>query len=159
MYLYFNDARPQKEFINEEDLLPTLRALLEPYPAELVKKVRDTLSENSQINYRPLEGLILPRPWNSGRVILLGDAVHATTPHLASGAGMGFEDGVVFADEFAKGGDIFEVMTRYQNRRWERCRMVVENSLRLGEIELASGPKEEHAQVMALSQAALFARI
>lgn len=30
-------------------------------------------------------------------------------------------------------------------RRWERCRMVVENSMRLGEIEKHAGDKAEHA--------------
>ncbi|MGP6169998.1 hypothetical protein ACTU6V_02170 [Microbacterium sp. A204] len=30
---------------------------------------------------------------------LIGDAVHATTPHLTAGAGLGLEDAVVLADE------------------------------------------------------------
>jgi 2-polyprenyl-6-methoxyphenol hydroxylase-like FAD-dependent oxidoreductase len=36
------------------------------------------------INYRPLEALLLNSPWYRGRVLLIGDAAHATTPHLAS---------------------------------------------------------------------------
>ena len=36
----------------------------------------------------------------------------------------------------------------FQNRRWDRCRMVVENSGRLGEIEIAGGDKAEHASIM-----------
>ena len=31
----------------------------------------------------------------------MGDAAHATTPHLASGAGMAVEDALVLADEIA----------------------------------------------------------
>jgi hypothetical protein len=40
-------------------------------------------------------------------------------------------------------------------RRWERCRMVVENSRRLGEIEITGGDKREHSQLMQASFAAL----
>ena len=43
----------------------------------------------------------------------------------------------------------------FQARRWERCRMVVENSMRLGEIEIAGGDKEEHARIMRESLMAL----
>jgi 2-polyprenyl-6-methoxyphenol hydroxylase-like FAD-dependent oxidoreductase len=49
------------------------------------------LGADSLVNYRPLEWLMLPAPWHRGRVVLIGDAVHATTPHMASGAGMAVE--------------------------------------------------------------------
>ena len=159
MYLYFTDKRPTKERIPEDQLLSTLQGLLEEYTAPVMLKIREHLSEKSQILYRPLEGMMMPRPWYKGRILLMGDAVHATTPHLASGAGMGHEDGVVIAEELAKGGELQTVLERYQNRRWERCRMIVANSGRLGEIEMAGGPWEEHGQIMALSMAGLLAPI
>ena len=37
-----------------------------------------------------------------GRVLLIGDAAHPTTPQLASGAGMAVEDGLVIADELLR---------------------------------------------------------
>ena len=52
--------------------------------------------------YKPLEWLYLDGPWHKGRVALLGDAVHATTPHLGQGAGMAIEDGIVLAEELAQ---------------------------------------------------------
>ena len=48
-----------------------------------------------------------------------------------------------------------KALETFQSRRWERCRMVVENSLRLGEIEMTGGSKEEHAQIMRDSMMAL----
>jgi 2-polyprenyl-6-methoxyphenol hydroxylase-like FAD-dependent oxidoreductase len=157
MYLYYTEARPSRDRVPEEDMLPHLKGLLEEFSAPVVVKVRDSLGPASQILLRPLEGVLLPRPWFKGRALLIGDAVHATTPHLASGAGMGHEDAAVLAEEMERGGALDEVLERYQNRRWERCRMVVTNSLRLGEIEMAGGPWEEHAQIMALSMSALMA--
>lgn len=158
MYMFYTEARPNRDRIPEDQVLPHLKGLIEPFTAEIVVKVKEYLNEDCQILYRPLEVMLLERPWYRGRVLLIGDAVHATTPHLASGAGMGIEDAVVLGQEFAKGGELSEVMDRYQNRRWERCRLVVNNSMRLGEIELANGyPKEEHAQIMAISGAGLLA--
>jgi 2-polyprenyl-6-methoxyphenol hydroxylase-like FAD-dependent oxidoreductase len=99
--------------------------------------------------------LLMPRPWFKGRVVLIGDAVHATTPHLASGACIGIEDAIVLAEELARHGGVAGALAAFEARRWERCRMVVENSARLGEIEIAGGDKEEHAQIMRASLMAL----
>ncbi len=157
MYLYYTDNRPTMEMIPEEEFVSILSDLLEEFEAPIFNQIREVLGASSQILYRPLEGMLMPRPWYKGRILLVGDCVHATTPHLASGAGMGHEDAVVLAAEFAAGGDIDSVLDRFQNRRWARCSMIVNNSLRLGQIELDGYPKEEHVQVMGLSVASLLA--
>jgi 2-polyprenyl-6-methoxyphenol hydroxylase-like FAD-dependent oxidoreductase len=76
-------------------------------------------------------------------VVLIGDAVHATTPHMASGAGMAVEDGLVLAEELAKTDDVETALTAFTARRFERARMVVENSVRIGEIEMAGGDQRD----------------
>ena len=117
------------------------------------------LDEDSQIIYRPLESLLMPSPWYKGRVVLIGDTVHATTPHMASGACIGIEDALVLADELARAGSVDQALDRYLARRWERCRMVVQNSGRLGAIEIAGGDREEHARIMRDTLIALAAPI
>ena len=37
-----------------------------------IPAIRASLGEESQINYRPLEWLLLPDPWYKGRVVLIG---------------------------------------------------------------------------------------
>jgi 2-polyprenyl-6-methoxyphenol hydroxylase-like FAD-dependent oxidoreductase len=88
-------------------------------------------------------------------VVLIGDTVHATTPHLASGACIGIEDALVLAEELGRTPDVATALAAFEQRRWERCRMVVQNSARLGEIEIAGGDKEEHARIMRESLMAL----
>lgn len=112
-------------------------------------------SSPGAINYRPLETILLPDPWHQGRIVLIGDAAHATTPHLASGAGMAAEDGIVLAEEIARDGDIDAALRRFMARRFERGRLVVENSLRLGELELNHASPTEHRRVMMDAVAAL----
>ena len=106
-----------------------------------------------------MEGMLLPLPWSKGRVVLIGDAVHATTPHLGAGACIGIEDAIVLAQELERQETLDDALKSFGNRRWERCRMVVENSLRLGEIEITNGDRVEHAEIMKNSALALAAPI
>jgi 2-polyprenyl-6-methoxyphenol hydroxylase-like FAD-dependent oxidoreductase len=81
-------------------------------------------------------------------VVLIGDAAHATTPHLASGAGMAIEDGIVLADELSHADSVDAGLARFMERRFDRGRLVVENSLRLGEIEMNHGSAQEYTRIM-----------
>jgi 2-polyprenyl-6-methoxyphenol hydroxylase-like FAD-dependent oxidoreductase len=155
MYMFVTEARTENARVADEQLVPQLQALLEPFTAPSVRDARAALGPDSNVVYRPLELLLMPQPWARGRVVLIGDAVHATTPHLASGAGMGIEDAIVLADELGRDGSVAEALGRFEKRRWERCRLVVQNSQRLGEIEATGGSKEEHARIMQSSMAAL----
>ena len=155
MYLFVTEPRPSNEHVDPATFATRLRALLEDFPAPVLKAIREQIGPDSQIVFRPLEGLLMPRPWSKGRVVLIGDTVHATTPHLASGACIGIEDALVLAEELGRTGDVGRALNAFENRRWERCRMVVENSARLGEIEVAGGDKEEHARIMRESLMAL----
>jgi 2-polyprenyl-6-methoxyphenol hydroxylase-like FAD-dependent oxidoreductase len=151
MYLFITEPRPANEHLDPATFVERVRALLADFPAPELQAISAGLGPHSQIVYRPLEGLLVPRPWSMGRVVLIGDAVHATTPHLASGACIGIEDAIVLVDELARGDDVSHALKAFEDRRWERCRMVVENSARLGEIEIAGGDKEEHARIMRAS--------
>lgn len=151
MYLFVNENRPTKDRLEDDELVEGLRSLLAPFPAEPVQKARDMIGPDSHIIFRPLEGMMVPLPWHRGRIVLIGDAVHATTPHLGSGAGIGIEDAIVLAEECAAADNVERALEAFEQRRWERCRMVVHNSGRLGQIEVENGDKAEHAQLMAQS--------
>jgi 2-polyprenyl-6-methoxyphenol hydroxylase-like FAD-dependent oxidoreductase len=154
MYLFCLDHREINQRIAEPQWLGILRELLAEFSGP-IGRLRDGLDEQSRILYRPLESLFMAAPWHRGRVVLTGDAAHATTPHLASGAAMSVEDGIVLVEELERAATLEAALTAYQARRFERCKMVVQNSLRLGEIELASGSQQEHAQIMRDSMVAL----
>jgi len=155
MYLFITEHRARNEPVDPETFVSQMRAMLADFPAPLVQWIRDQIGPQSQIVYRPLEGLLMQRPWFNGRVVLIGDTVHATTPHLASGACIGIEDALVLADELSQHGHLSAALQAFQDRRWERCRMVVENSARLGDIEINHGSKDAHAQIMRDSLMAL----
>jgi 2-polyprenyl-6-methoxyphenol hydroxylase-like FAD-dependent oxidoreductase len=103
LYLFLTEPRDTPEFVNESELIETLRGLLAEFGG-FIGPIREGLSEHSHVLYRPFWKLLVPAPWYSGQVLLIGDAVHATTPHLASGAGIGVEDAVVIAQDRARRG-------------------------------------------------------
>ena len=154
-YLFLTEDKAENTPANPATFVADLKALLNKFPSPTLKAVAEEIGDHSQIDYRPLENLILPKPWHRGRVVLMGDAVHATTPHLASGALMGMEDGYVLADELADKDTREEALAAFADRRYDRCRMVVENSGRLAEIEVEGGSHEEHGTTMRESNMAL----
>ena len=63
--------------------------------------VREHVDDPRRVDYRPMNAFLLPPPWYRGRALVIGDAAHTTTPHLATGAGIAIEDAVVLAELIA----------------------------------------------------------
>jgi 2-polyprenyl-6-methoxyphenol hydroxylase-like FAD-dependent oxidoreductase len=119
----------------EPDRWPTvMRELLADFGGH-IGQVRDYITDAKRIVYRPVGSLLLPQPWYAGRVLVIGDAAHTSPPHLASGATIAIEDSIVLADLIDSGLPLAEVLKKFMARRYERCRIVVENSRQLGEWE------------------------
>jgi naringenin degradation protein FdeE len=98
--------------------------------------VRRLLTPESPSHYGPLYTSFITGDWYRGRIMLIGDAAHATPPHLASGAGIAIEDGLVLAQCLGELGAVASAFERFMSRRYERCRMVIENSRRLSRMDL-----------------------
>ena len=138
LYAFILEHVPENPWFEESEMLPRVAELLAPFGGA-IPEIRANLGEGSLVNYRPLEWMMLPAPWHRGRVVLIGDAVHATTPHMASGAGLAVEDGLALAQEVARTDDVEQALTAFARRREDRARMVVENSVKVGEIEMSGG--------------------
>lgn len=159
MYLFITENRPNHGRLEPLQFPALMQAILQDFTDPMLTQIRESLGPTSQIVYRPLEVLLQPLPWHLNRIVLIGDAVHATTPHLASGACIGLEDAIVLAEEAGACDSLETALRAFERRRWERCRMVVQNSSRLGEIEVAGGDMQEHAGIMRESMMALAAPI
>ena len=147
MYMMLTEDRPTNRFVDDSQFLKSLKALLAQFSAPMVKDIRESLNNDSRIVFRPMESILMPLPWWSGHIVLIGDTVHATTPHLGAGACIGIEDAIVLAQELERQDTLAAALKSFESRRWERCRTVVENSLRLGEIEVTNGDRLEHAEI------------
>lgn len=111
-----------------------MRELLSPFGG-VVAEVRDRITDPEKVDVRKLYWLLMPPPWYRGRVLLIGDAAHATTPQLAMGGAIALEDGIVLAELLAATDDLDDALERFMARRYDRCKMVVQNSVQLSEWE------------------------
>lgn len=141
MYLFYLETTEKRAPMPDILLPRELRRLLNGYGG-ILAELRESLSIDSQVVLRPLEGFLLPRPWQKGNAILIGDAAHPTTPQLASGAGLAVEDALVLGEEIARHDTVEHAFANFMERRYERCRLVVENSLEIGRREQARAPAE-----------------
>ena len=116
---------------------------------DALRALADQITDDDGVVYRPLETLLLDGPWHRGRVVLLGDAVHASTPHLGQGAGMAIEDAIVLAEELGRHGTPEAAFAAYRERRFERCRYIVERSLAICRGQLGRGPPIDNAKATA----------
>jgi 2-polyprenyl-6-methoxyphenol hydroxylase-like FAD-dependent oxidoreductase len=138
MYVFIVQNTPEKVRPADETLAELARQQLAGYGG-LVARAREQITDSAQVIMRPAEVILVPPPWFRRRVVLIGDAAHATTPHLASGAGMAIEDAVVLGELLRSGAPVAEVLGTFMERRYERCRMVVTNSIQLGEWQQRRG--------------------
>ncbi|TVY94299.1 FAD-dependent monooxygenase [Lachnellula willkommii] len=86
----------------------------------------------------------------SGAFTMLGDAVHATLPYLASGAGMSLEDGAILGEIFSRHSAPFSAQKKiqlldiYQKIRGPRTEIVVERGNKQQYLyHLHDGPEQE----------------
>jgi 2-polyprenyl-6-methoxyphenol hydroxylase-like FAD-dependent oxidoreductase len=81
----------------------------------------------------------LPR-WSDGRVVLVGDAAHATTPGVGQGAAQAIEDAVVLADRLARGDDLGAALAGYEAVRRPRANAVLKISRRTDKAAQLASP-------------------
>jgi 2-polyprenyl-6-methoxyphenol hydroxylase-like FAD-dependent oxidoreductase len=130
---------------DEAELFAQMKSQLAPFGGS-AGWIHDNMTPDNWINYRPLSAKIQPRPWSDGRIVLIvliGDAVHATTPHLASGAGMAVESGIVLAQELERASSAEAGIAAYEERRYERCRDIVDTSIAIGTAQLGGARPDE----------------
>jgi len=70
--------------------------------------------------------------WVSGRVALLGDAAHATSPHLGMGAAMALEDAAWLCGSLQASAGVDAWLAAYPKARRARCERVIQESRTMG---------------------------
>nr|BFE98197.1 hypothetical protein GCM10020185_87330 [Pseudomonas brassicacearum subsp. brassicacearum] len=140
MYLFMTSHEPANPRMEPATLATRMRQRLSGFTG-LIGELREQIIDSEQVVYKPLEVVFVSEPWYRGRVVLIGDAVHATTPHLGQGAGMAIEDAVVLGEELVAGGSVEQQLERFMARRYERCKFISESSVLAG--EKGNGPRQQ----------------
>jgi 2-polyprenyl-6-methoxyphenol hydroxylase-like FAD-dependent oxidoreductase len=145
MYLLLVTNEPGNPRMANDRLHELLRDRLGSFGG-MVAAARERLSDPNDVVYVPIEEVTVPPPWHVGRAVLIGDAAHASGPHIAQGAAMAVEDAVVLAELAAEGGAIPRMLDAFVARRFPRCKFVQELSRQVGEEGNLSDPDQCRAR-------------
>lgn len=117
---------------------PYLQAYFNQYP-EPVRQVLDQQPETEILHHdiydlKPLKTFVYEQ-----RIVLLGDAAHATTPNMGQGAGQAMEDAIVLANVLAKYDTMAAALKRYDKLRVKHTAKVIKRSRKIGRIAQKEG--------------------
>lgn len=95
----------------------------------------ENLLHHDIYDIKPLQNFVFDR------VVLLGDAAHATTPNMGQGAGQAIEDSIVLGNGFKQFKDVNKVLAHYEKKRVARTAKVIRLSRQIGETaQISSRP-------------------
>ncbi len=136
MYMLTIEKPPEGAPIRlpQDGIAEIYRQRLAPYGGPVAEH-RELLVDDEAVVYRPVENVLVPPPWHRGRVVLIGDAAHATSPHCGQGAAQAIEDGIVLTEELQRQETVAAALEAFMARRYDRCRMIVEGSEAIGAWE------------------------
>jgi 2-polyprenyl-6-methoxyphenol hydroxylase-like FAD-dependent oxidoreductase len=91
--------------------------------AEFADPVPRLLDHAGEAYFAPIEE-VAPPVWTARRIVLVGDAAHASSPNMAQGAAMALEDALVLADVIGPSKPVEEALAEYERRRSPRVTWV-----------------------------------
>jgi 2-polyprenyl-6-methoxyphenol hydroxylase-like FAD-dependent oxidoreductase len=112
-----------------KDVANNFRNYKSPIP-QIIESTRDEdLIWSDIVDMRPLSRFAF------GRILLVGDAAHATTPNLGQGACMAMEDAFMAAKVISEQADnLMTAFRSFEQKRIARTRFIVNTSYRLGKV-------------------------
>ncbi|GAB2474855.1 hypothetical protein GCM10011375_24020 [Hymenobacter qilianensis] len=105
-----------------------------PIPELLALTTDEQVIWGDIIDLKPL------KRFHFGRVLLLGDAAHATTPNMGQGAGQAVEDAAVLASCLAQAKGIESAFQAFDHQRRPRTTRIVNQSWQLGKVAQMEQP-------------------
>ncbi len=119
---------------HKADLLQRFRGWHAPVEAIIAATPEEKILYNDIYDFPPL------RRWSQGRVTLLGDSAHPTTPNLGQGACQAIEGSIVLARCLAEETDLSSALLRYERERRPRTAWITNTSWQFGKVAQVETP-------------------
>jgi 2-polyprenyl-6-methoxyphenol hydroxylase-like FAD-dependent oxidoreductase len=137
LYVFITNSEKQGGTDNQVTLKKDLLKLCEPF-SSTVKDLINSANENEIIrtdlfDFKPIA------KWTDGRVALIGDAAHATTPNLGQGACQAIEDAFIIADQLSSDKDIMTSLKNFQSKRIKKATFITNTSWLFARMTNTSG--------------------
>lgn len=128
LYWFLTKNAPRGTVQAKTEAVAVCRNWAAPVPEIVAGTSEGAILQNDIVDRPPL------RWWGRGRVTLLGDAAHPTTPNLGQGACQAIEDAVVLAHCLSETRSIQTALRKYEGLRLPRTTEVVRNSWQTGKV-------------------------
>jgi 2-polyprenyl-6-methoxyphenol hydroxylase-like FAD-dependent oxidoreductase len=92
-----------------------------------VQQYLGALERDDQVHCSPIRWVAEER-WHKGRVVLIGDAAHASLPMMGQGGSLAVEDAYVLAESLRSADTVHRALADYAERRRRRVRWVRQQS-------------------------------
>jgi 2-polyprenyl-6-methoxyphenol hydroxylase-like FAD-dependent oxidoreductase len=116
------------------DVLSFFSNFHEPIKTMIKATKNDELIWADIIDLKPLKHFAF------GKIVLLGDAAHATTPNMGQGACMAIEDTVVLRNCLLTHEDPMEAFVAFEKKRISRTTKIVKTSWQIGKVAQLENP-------------------
>jgi 2-polyprenyl-6-methoxyphenol hydroxylase-like FAD-dependent oxidoreductase len=132
LYTFGTIVEPEGKWYDPQAWPETMAAKFREFEGP-ARRFIEELGPKSEVLYTAVEEIVMPLPWHAGRVVLLGDAAHASTPFMGQGGAMGVQDAVVLARLLDSDNDIHAILAAYGAARGPLCRFAQDVSRQVGE--------------------------
>lgn len=140
VYWFLCINAPQGDPTMRSVRIEDLAARFKDFHAPVVKLLKNT--QNEQLIHNDIIDIAPINRFAFGRVLLLGDAAHATTPNMGQGACQAIEDAAVLLDQWEKTPDATPeaLFQAFEQRRLKRTHAIVNRSRSIGQVAQWSNP-------------------
>lgn len=133
---FFRSAEPQQGELN--GLLREIKASLVQLHRSDPQEIVEIITATDKIFTYPIYEYPSLVTWFSGRCCLLGDAAHATAPHIGQGASMALEDSVVLSGCIKAVGLNARSFSLFQDYRRQRVEKLIKTARKIGKKKTGS---------------------
>ena len=145
-YCYITNFQDAGGKDNKETLKADLLKLCANFNSQVKELINscnvDDIIRSDLFDFKPI------KKWTDGRVVLIGDAAHATTPNLGQGACQAIEDAYVIANELATIDSIEDAFKSFQNKRIKKATSITNTSYQFAQMTNTTGFKKRFVKMI-----------
>ncbi|OYY06446.1 MAG: monooxygenase, partial [Rhizobiales bacterium 35-68-8] len=132
LYMFGTTREPGKPHYPRDQWASVMKAKFADFKGPAAPLLAEIVRPE-QVYYTSVEEVHLPLPWSRGRVGLIGDAAHSSSPFMGQGGAMALEDAVLLAEMLDGADDVAATLTAFGTRRFGRCKFVQDASRQVGQ--------------------------
>lgn len=133
-YACINTHKHEVRNYTVKDLCKNFQNYYHPIPKILSDTLDKDLLQNDIVDIKPIHQFCFER------ILLMGDAAHATTPNMGQGACMALEDVAVLINELKQTTDVENAFQNFEKKRLKRTRFIINTSRKMGIVAQLENP-------------------